>query len=231
LRANFSTTAGGGTSRWSDSLPTAVFAGLDLKRLQSPGGGPIRFAIVREAGRLDCAGKGGDRRATGQCRFSADPGFTAFLAARGIGRPTANQAFSLMAVNARREIVTALTAARYPAPSVNDLIPMVAIGVDGPYIADLAAAGYRANSLDSLLQFKALGISADFVRSFRALGYRDLRPGDLVQLKALGVTPAYVNALRKRGYGNLSVNRLVQLKALNMTADDLDRGKRSSTSR
>lgn len=249
VKVAFSTGAGRGTNQWSDNLPLAALTGLDSNRLGAPGSGPLRFAIVREAGRLDCAGTGGNRRATGTCRFTADPGFTAFLAARGIGRPTAEQAFSLMAVNARRSIVTAISDARYPMPTVNDLVPLVAVGVDGGYIASLAATGYRPPNLDSLLQFKALGVNAEFIRSFRQLGYNNLRPGelvqlkalgidggfiagferlgyrrlgvgDLVQLKALGVTPQFVQSLRGRGYRDLSVGKLVQIKALGLAPGD-----------
>lgn len=259
VHVSFST-EGRNNNRWSSSLPTETLAGLDTARLRSPVSGPVRFAIVREAGRLDCAGNGGNRRAVGACRFTADPSFTAFLAARGIDRPTADQAFSLMAVNARREVVTALVDARYPMPTVNNLIPLVAVGVDRNYIAGLAATGYRLDSLDSLLQFKALGITADFIRGYRQLGYRNLRPGelvqlkalaidgafisgferlgyrnlpvgDLVQLKALSVTPQFVIALRNRGYQNLSVSKLVQLKALRVTPGDADRAERRSRSR
>jgi hypothetical protein len=208
-----------GTSRWSSSFPTRDLPGLDVARLRSAGSGPIRFELTREAGRLACAGLGGERRGVGTCRFTADPSFTAFLASRGIGRPNADQAFSLMAVNARRSVVAALSDARYPMPSINDLIPLVAVGVDSNYIAGLAAAGYRPPNLDSLLQFKALGISPAFIRTFRQLGYDNLRPGELVQLKALGIDGRSVAEFDRLGYRKLAIGDLVQLKALGVTPD------------
>ena len=211
--------AGGGNSRWSSPFAARDLSGLDVTRLRSSASQPIRFQITREAGRLDCTGKGGERRGVGSCRFTADPSFTAFLVSRGIGRPNADQAFSLMAVNARRSVVTALSDARYPRPTVNNLIPLVAIGVDSRYIAGLADAGYGPANLDSLLQFKALGMSPAFIRSFRGLGYDNLRPAELVQLKALGIDGAYIADLNRLGYRKLPVADLVQLKALGVTPE------------
>ncbi len=247
---------GNRTTRWSDTMPVGALAGLDQTRFRASGNAPLRFAIVREAGRLDCAGKGGAGWATGHCRFTADAGFTAFLQSRGIGRPNAREGFSLMAVDARRDLVTALTDARFPKPTIDNLVPLAALDVDRRYIASLAAIGYRPSSLDTLVQYKALGISSDFIQSFRQLGYDRLgaddiiqlkaleidgnfiagfrRVGydrlavnDLVQLRALGVTPHYVMMLRNRGYRDLPVSKLVQMKALGLGPDDLSRAKRA----
>ena len=47
---------------------------------------PLHFAIVREAGRLDCRGSGGGGRARGNCRFTRRSAFTQLLAAMGSAR-------------------------------------------------------------------------------------------------------------------------------------------------
>src|SRR5205085_2365662 len=93
--------------------------------------------------RVDCAGNGGSSFAAGNCHFTADPGFTQALVSRGISQPTRDQAFALMAVNARREMLDAISAARYPTPKIDDVIALSALGADGRYIADLARVGYR----------------------------------------------------------------------------------------
>ena len=140
---------------WSTSFPAGELAGLDLARLRAAGDSPVNFVIIREAGRLDCAGRGGRSRASGACSFNADQGFLGFLASRGMRRPTGNQAFGLMAVNARREMVDALSRARYPVPTADQLMGLTAVGVDSAYIGGLARVGYRPSSLDTLLQFRA----------------------------------------------------------------------------
>ena len=74
----------GGRSMWTDDHRVADLPGLDLAQLRGQGG-PVRFAMPRPAGRLDCSGEGGNGRGRGTCGFTADAGFANLLAAQGIG--------------------------------------------------------------------------------------------------------------------------------------------------
>lgn len=204
---------------WNDSFHPREFVGLDLAGFRAVGSRPLRFAVMREAGRLDCAGHGGSSRASGSCRFSADPAFSNALAQLGVGRPSVHEAFGLMTLNARRSTVDAIVAARFPAPSINQLLGLTALGVDAEYITGLASAGYRLRAVDDLLQFKALGITRDWIGGFVRAGYSNLPAGELVQMKALGITPAFVAGFERIGYGRLPVDSLVQLKALGATPE------------
>lgn len=204
---------------WSTSLSPADLQGLDLAAFRSGATGPLRFALAREAGRLDCAGTGGRGHGWGDCRFTADPAFTQMLAARGIGTPDPEEAFALMAVNARREVVDAIAAAGFPMPSIDDLTALAALGVDGGYISGLARAGYRPQSIDTLVEFKALGITPEWIAGFAPLGYANLPADDLVQMRALGITPEFVAGFQRIGYRHLSADRLVELKALGVTPE------------
>jgi hypothetical protein len=253
VHAEFRKDERGNHNNWSSDFAAAELAGLDVAQLRSSG--PVRFALVREAGRMDCAGNGGGGEAHGTCRFTPDAAFIDSLVRRGMRRPTEGQALSLMAVNVRREIVDALTAARYPMPSLDDLVALTAVGVTGPYISGLAQAGYRPDDLDTLLQFKALNISpewirgfvqmgydklpadqlvhhkaldidAPFIAGFERMGYGRLPADDLVQFKALGITPAFVEGFRKVGYARLGADDLVQLKALGITPEFAARMRR-----
>lgn len=253
VHAEFRKDERGNHNSWSSDFAAAELAGLNPAQLRS--NGPVRFALVREAGRMDCAGNGGDGEARGTCQFTPDAAFIDSLVRRGMKRPSEAQALSLMAVNVRREIVDALTAARYPMPSIDNLVALTAVGVTGPYIAGLAQAGYRPDDLDSLLQFKALDISPEWIRGFVQMGYDKLpadqlvqlkaldidapfvagfeRTGygrlpadDLVQFKALGITPAFVDGFRKVGYARLGTDELVQLKALGITPEFAARMRR-----
>lgn len=208
-----------GTDNWSSSFRPAELAGLDPAALHGSGTSPVRFTIARDAGRVDCAGTGGNSMARGSCTLTADRGFNDFLAANGIARPSEEQTFGLIAVNARRELVGALRAANYPAPSISDLTALAAIDVTPDYIRDLAARGYRPRSTDELIQFGALKITPEYIGGFARAGYSDLSASDLVQLKALGVTAEFIAGFERIGYGRLPVSTLVQLKALNVTPE------------
>ena len=206
-------------NNWSTGFMPSDLIGLEVSSFRNPGTRPLHFAIAREAGRLDCAGNGGNSYATGNCRFAADPAFTQLLASRGIGRPTRDQMFALTAVNARRELIDAVVVARYPTPSIDDVIALSALGVDGRYIAEMSQAGYRPQSIHSLIEFKALGITPQWIAGFARVGYANV-PGDgLVQMRALDITPEFIEGYRRIGYANLPVDTLVQLKALSITPE------------
>jgi hypothetical protein len=206
-------------NNWSSSFRPSELAGLDAAALRSPGTRPVRFAIAREAGRVDCAGTGGNSLAKGTCSLTPDERFNDFLAANGVARPNRDQTFGLIAVNVKRELVTALRTANYPAPSLNDLMGLSALGVTNTYIGGLARAGYKPRTLNSLLQFKALDITPEYIGRFNKMGYGDIPPGDLIQLKALDITPEYIASFERIGYGRLPVSTLVQLKAMNITPE------------
>lgn len=208
---------------WSTAFMPSELVGMEVSSFHGSGTRPLRFAIVREAGRLDCAGNGGNSYASGNCRFTADPGFTQLLSSRRIGEPTRDQAFGLMAVNARRELIDALAAAHYPTPSIENLMALSALRVDGKYIAEMSRAGYRPDTLQSLIEFKALGITPDWIGGFARIGYANVPGNELVQLKALGITPEFIASFDRIGYRHLPVNQLVQLRALNITPEFVQR--------
>ena len=224
IQASFRTDENGrNDNMWSSGFRPSEFVGLDVAGFRGAGSRPLRFAIVREAGRLDCSGHGGEGYAAGYCSFTADPAFTQLLESRGIGRPTQRQAFGLMAVNARRELIDAVSAARYPTPSVENLMALSALNVTGDYIEEMARAGYRPATIQSLIEFKALNITPEWIAGFVRIGYGNLPGEQLVQLKAFGITPDYIAAFDRIGYRHLPVDQLVQLKAMNVTPEFVQR--------
>ncbi len=48
-----------------------------------------------------------------------------------------------MAVNVRRELIEAVTAAHYPTPSIDNLMALSALDVTADYISEMARVGYR----------------------------------------------------------------------------------------
>jgi len=219
LQVHFDRAYERGNHNWSSSFRPAELAGLNLAALNGSVTRPLRFAVVREAGRIDCAGTGGNAMARGTCTLAANEQFNRFLQQHGIGRPDADETFTLIALDVRSNLVTALARAGYPTPSIEKLVELTAVGVTPNYIAQLAGQGYRPASLQGLVEFAALKITPEYVGSFIRAGYSDLDPDDLVQLKALNVTPEYVAGFERLGYRHLPVETLVQLKALDVTPE------------
>jgi len=220
IRATFrNQTRAADRDNWSTGFMPSDLIGLEVSSFHAAGSRPLHFSIVREAGRLDCAGNGGSDYATGSCRFTENPAFMQLLSSRGIARPNHDQAFGLMAVNARRDVIDAVAAARYPTPSIDDLMALAALGVDGRYITEMSRAGYRPRSIHSLIEFKALNITPQWIAGFARVGYANV-PGDgLVQMRALNISPDFIAGYQRIGYRNLPVDTLVQLKALNITPE------------
>lgn len=219
IDARFWSHGNGHNNDWNSDFAAARLPGLDLASFRAAGAHPLRFAVIRDSGRLDCAGQGGNSRASGDCRFSADPAFAKNLAVHGIRVPSGDSWLGLFALDVRRSLVDAVAAARYPTPTVGELISMTAVGVSGPYIQSLAQAGYRPKSTDTLVQFKAIGIESQWIGGLTRAGYGAM-PGDqLVQLKALGVDGPYIQSFTAIGYRHLTAEQLVQMKALGVTAD------------
>lgn len=206
-------------NNWSSGFMASELPGLDLAGFRSSGTRPLRFSLIREAGRLDCAGSGGGSYASGTCSLTPNPAFTQLLVSRGIGRPTREQAFGLVALNVRRELIEAVARAHYPTPTIDDLEGMTAVGVSGDYIAGLAGAGYRPHTIHNLVEFRALGITPEWIGSFARAGYGNLPASELVQLKAMNISPAFIAGYERLGYRNLSASTLVQLKALDITPE------------
>ncbi|MGN6849060.1 MAG: hypothetical protein ACTHJK_06250 [Sphingomicrobium sp.] len=204
---------------WSTAFMPSDLIGMEVSSFHASGTRPLRFAIIRDAGRVDCAGSGGNDFASGNCRFTADPGFTHLLISRGIGQPTREQALAMMAVNANRGLIDALVNAHYPTPTINNLVALSALHADGQYIADLARAGYRPGNLQKLIAFKALGITPEWIGGFVRIGYANVPSDGLVQMRALGITPDYIQGFDRIGYRNLPVDKLVELKALGITPE------------
>src|SRR5206468_76237 len=74
-------------NEWSTGFSPSDLLGLEVSPFRASGLRPLHFAIVREAGRLDCAGHGGESYAAGSCSFAENAAFTQLLVSRGIARP------------------------------------------------------------------------------------------------------------------------------------------------
>nr|WP_314446742.1 hypothetical protein [uncultured Sphingomonas sp.] len=205
------------------TVAAGELSGLDRAALRSRDGVPISFALVREAGRLDCAGRTEARKGRGTCRFAGNAAFAAHLVAAGMARPSEKEWVTLTMVGARRTLVDALKAGGFAMPSASTLAGMTALGVSPAYIRDMAAHGYRPWQTADFIPLKALDVSPAYLRSLKSVGYDRLPVEDVIQLKALGITADFIASYQKRGFRNLSVGRLVQLKALGIRPEELGR--------
>ena len=200
-------------SNWSSGYDLGELQGLSNAQL-SGSSQPVRFALIREAGRLDCSGTAGNGQGIGTCAFAANAGFAGRLASGGIGRPSDRQAFNLTLANVRYELVDELGRHGYDKPDVDDLVAMGIHGATADYVREIAGAGYRLGKSEGLVKFRIFGIDGRFIRDMAAIGpqFARLSAEDLVQFKIFGVKPELVRAYAQLGYTSLDSKDLVKMQ-------------------
>ena len=206
---------------WSQSVALSDLQGLNAGQLAGRSATPIRFALVRPAGRFDCSGSVRSYDGRGTCAFAADAPFSAMLAKRGIGRPSLDQSYQLAMSDFRPEVLDALASAGYPRPTLAQSISLGIFNIGPAYVRDLAQAGYRLGSVDDLVGFKIHQVSPELIRAYRTLGYRQLSAADLMAMAIHRVTPEYIRGFASLGYRDLPADKLVQLRIFNVTPEDV----------
>ena len=237
----------GGHSQWSNSINTDELQGFDPAQLAARADGPVRFRIVRDAGRFDCEGIARRQGGRGECRFESDPAFAAELERRGIGRPTRAESFGLALARVGIELLDSLDRHHYSRPAVGDLMRSGIHGVTATYVDEMTRAGWPAGALGGLVEMRIHGVSApyvralaeagyrpdaamvrqlaihgvtiDFIREMGDLGYSRLTAEELVTLRIHGVSAQFVRALAELGYEGLSADQLRSMRIHGVTAD------------
>ncbi len=174
--------------------------------------GPTRFRLVRDAGTIDCDGVMRAGRAIGECSFTADAGFSALLAERGIGAPSRDQAFSMAMSDIGRAYVDELARQRYETPTAAELARAGDHGVRLDYLVAMGGHGYRVGRLAALIRMRDHGVTPDYIAEMARLGVRDVPADDIVRLRDHGVRPEFVAELRGLGYQGLPIEQLIRLR-------------------
>lgn len=73
---------------WSQSAAMTGLEGLGANPFMARNAAPIRYTLVRPAGRFDCIGSVRSSEANGRCNDAANAAFSAMLVQRGLGRPS-----------------------------------------------------------------------------------------------------------------------------------------------
>ncbi|HXG99533.1 MAG TPA: hypothetical protein VNI79_03850 [Sphingomicrobium sp.] len=203
-------------SNWSFDERSQGLAGVNFQAFAS---GPVLFALLRDAGRLDCQGRVSSIRGAGNCAFTADAAFADYLASRGIARPDRRTSFDLTMSGANRALVEALAASGSPTPTLNDLTALSIHGASAGFVRSLAAAGYPSTPASKLVAFRIHGVDAAYIRGLGEHNprLRALRADELIAMRIHGVTPAQVRELARLGYGDLGSSDLVAMNIHGVT--------------
>jgi bla regulator protein BlaR1 len=219
LQLTFEETLEGGEMRHGTDVARATLQGLASTAFGASSMQPVTFRLVREAGTFVCEGEAQHGRASGTCRFDAEPRFAAELARRGVGRITPQEQRLLALQGARLALLDELARQGYETPDVARYIELSIHGADAEWLRGLEDAGIERVGLVRLVEFRIHGVTPRFVRELADAGLRDLPAARLVEFRIHGVTPEFVTGLAARGYRDLAPSRLVEFRIHGVTPE------------
>ena len=216
---------------------TYDFADLQgLSREQAAGGGPVRFSLVREAGRIDCEGSFQNGKGSGTFRFTGSQSFVSAMKSRGFdfeksssswdeGRDSEERLFAATTLNVTTALADDLLSAGFGNLDVEDLFKAAIFKIDSKFMREMKASGFPNLGMEELVKARIFKIDADFVGQVTRMGF-DREPFEsLVKMRIFKVTPEFIAEVRGEGLTDLSVEDLVKMRIFKIDADFIRRAK------
>ncbi len=224
----------GGRSQMGETYDFSEFQGLT--RAQAAGSGPVRFQIVREAGRIDLEGSFQQGRGSGTFRFTANPSFVSAMKSRGFDfeqesslkhgpRDFTERLFAATAVNVTTALADDLLSAGFGDLGVEDLFKAAIFKVDSKFMREMKESGFPGLGMEELVKARIFKIDADFVREVARMGFADEQFESLVKMRIFKVTPEFINEARNEGLTNLSVEDLVKMRIFKIDREFIRQAK------
>lgn len=206
-----------------------------ITREQAQGSGPVRFALVREAGRVELEGSFQNGKGSGTFTFTPDSGFVLAMKGRGFdfekkeswnehGEPE-DRVFAAAMLNVTTALADDLLSADFGKLDVGDLFKAAIFKVDSKFMREMKASGFPGMRMEELVKARIFKIDADFVREAARLGF-DKEPFEsLVKMRIFKVTPEFVAEVRGEGLNELAVEDLVKMRIFKIDADFIRRAR------
>lgn len=205
-----------GQSRNGTNVKIAALEGLTESQLS--GGGPVKFAIRRDAGTFAFEGTIRDGHGGGTFSFTASQTFPAELEKRGVGRPTADEQYEMARHDVGLTLVDELSKRGYTRPSVAELVKAGHHGVRVDYVREMAELGYAVGTLPALITLRDHGVTPAFARGLASQGFTKIPVDELRRVRDHGVTPEFIGELKGIGY-NLSLAEYVKVRDHGVTPE------------
>ncbi|MGH9874030.1 MAG: hypothetical protein ACRD9S_16385 [Pyrinomonadaceae bacterium] len=160
---------------------TYEFAELGLTREQVMKGGPVTFALAREAGTINCKGTFQNGKGSGTFRFTRNPAFVTAMKSRGFdfesestgknhGR-SEDRVFAAAALNVTTALADDLTSAGFGKLDVGDLFKAAIFKIDSAFMREMKATGFPNMGMEELVKARIFKIDAEFVRQATQMGF------------------------------------------------------------
>jgi hypothetical protein len=216
---------------------TYDFADLQgLSHAQALSGGPVKFSLVREAGRIDCEGSFQNGKGSGTFRFTGNQSFISEMKSRGFdfeknsstsndGRDSEERLFAATTLNVTTALADDLLSAGFGKLGVGDLFKAAIFKVDSKFMREMKASGFPNLGMEELVKARIFKIDADFVGQVVRMGFDKESFESLVRMKIFKVTPEFISEVRNEGLTNLSVEELVKMRIFKIDSEFIRQAK------
>jgi hypothetical protein len=224
----------GGKSQMGSTYELADVQGLS--REQALRGGPVRFSLVREAGRIDCEGSFHNGKGSGTFRFTGNQGFVSAMKGRGFdfekesststaGRESEHRLFAATTLNVTTALADDLLSAGFGQLGVDDLFKAAIFKIDSKFMREMKASGFPNLGMEELVKARIFKIDADFVSQVTQMGFAHESFESLVKMRIFKVTPEFIAEARNEGLTNLSVEDLVKMRIFKIDGEFIRQAK------
>ncbi|HEU4712101.1 MAG TPA: hypothetical protein VFS76_11080 [Pyrinomonadaceae bacterium] len=214
----------GGRNQMGQSYEFSELQGLT--REQALSGGPVRFSLVREAGRIDLEGTFQDGKGSGSFTFTGNPAFLSAMKSRGFdfearqkrhsddnGEDNIEDSlFAATALNITTALADDLNAAGFTKLTVGDLFKAAIFKIDSQFAREMKASGFENLGMEELVKARIFKIDAGFVRQVSQMGFEKEPFESLVKMQIFKVTPEFIAEVRSEGLNNFQVEDIVKLR-------------------
>jgi len=223
----------GGRNQMGQTYDFADLQGLSREQVLS--GGPAKFSLVREAGRIDCEGNFQNGKGSGTFRFTGNEAFVSAMKIRGFDfeensnandeRHSENRLFAATTLNVTTALADDLLSAGFGKLHVDDLFKAAIFKIDSKFMREMKASGFPNLGMEDLVKARIFKIDADFVSQITQMGFDKESFESLVKMRIFKVTPEFLTEVRNEGLTNLSVEDVVKLRIFKIDSEFIRQAK------
>src|SRR6185503_7171225 len=204
-----------------------------LSRETALSGGPARFSLVREAGRIDLEGSFQNGKGAGTYNFTGNPSFVSAMKSRGFDFDRSNSRnddgedplFSATALNVTTALADDLNSIGFGKLHVEDLFKAAIFKIDSTFAREMKASGFENLGMEDLVKARIFKIDPAFVRQVAQMGFEKEPFESLVKMQIFKVTPEFIAEVRNEGLTNIQVEDLVKLRIFKIDAQYIREAK------
>jgi hypothetical protein len=192
-----------------------------LSRETALNGGPVRFSLVREAGRIDLEGTFTNGKGSGTFNFTGNPSFVSAMKSRGFDFEDRSSSrnddgegrlFAATTLNITTALADDLNSLGFGKLNVEDLFKAAIFKIDSTFAREMKASGFENLGMEELVKARIFKIDAGFVRQVSQMGFEKEPFESLVKMQIFKVTPEFIAEVRNEGLTNVQVEDVVKLR-------------------